>query len=126
MSAGVEPVVSGLRVWTRDHDLHLWAAVELLIAHGVWLDRSDFRASCVRRAVTPEYGLDWLWIDWRAARAVFDADGFAPASSTELAVLGLAITLAEDRYRLSRMGPANGRLIGAAVTASVGGNGATR
>lgn len=126
MSAGVGPMVSGLRVWTRDHDPHVWAAVELLIAHGVWLDRSDFRTSCVRRAATPEYGLDWMWIDWRAARAVFDADGFTPASSTELAVLDLAIALAEDRFRLSRMGFGNGRLINAAVAAAVGKNGVSR
>src|SRR5690242_11687182 len=118
MTSGLHSgLAAGLRVWTRGHERHVWAAVELLVAHGVWLDRPDFRARCVRRAATAEYGLDWFWIDWRAARAVFDADGFTPASSTELAVLDLAIALAEDRYRLSRMDLTDGRLISAAVAA---------
>ena len=126
MSARVESaVVSGLRAWTRGHARQVRAAVELLVAHGVWLDRGDFRAGCVRRA-TAEYGLDWFWIDWRAARAMFDAGGFTPASSTELAVLDLALALAEDRYRLSRMDPASSGLIASAVTAAVRAEGLVR
>ena len=126
MTARVEPaVVAGLRVWTRGHERHVCAAVELLIGHRVWLDRPDFRTACVRRAIA-EYGLDWRWIDWRAARTALDADRFAPASAADLAVLDLVIALGEDRYRLRALSPLHSRLITDAVTRAVCGNGGTR
>lgn len=108
--------VAGLRRWIRHHDLHVQAAVTLLLTHDVWLRRSEFRGACVGR------GSDGVhWIDWRAARAAFDTGTFAKASSTELAVLDLAIALGSDTYRLSRMGGANARAIVQAVAHALGG-----
>jgi hypothetical protein len=113
-------------MWTRGHERHVWAAVELLIAHRGWLDRPDFQASCLRRAAAGEYALDWWWIDWRAARTALDADRFAPASAAELAVLDLAIALGEDRYRLRAMSPLHRRLIADGVTRAAGVEGVAR
>jgi hypothetical protein len=127
MTSGLRSgLVSGLRVWTRGHDRHVWAAVELLIGHRVWLDRPDFRNRCVRRATSAEYGRDWWWIDWRAARTALDADQFAPAAAAELAVLDLAIALGEDRYRLRAMNPLARRLIADAMAPAAGVDGGTR
>jgi hypothetical protein len=119
-------LAAGLRVWARGHERHVWAAVELLIAHRVWLDRPDFRDRCIRRAASAEYGLDWWWIDWRAARTALDADQLEPASLAELAVLDLAIALGEDRYRLRAMSPLHRRLLADAVTRAVCGDGVTQ
>lgn len=109
-------LVAGLRAWTRHHDRHVEAAVELLIGHEHWLRNDAFRRACVhvdRRAGD-------VWIDWRAAREAFDAGTFAYASSTERAVLELAIALGSDRYRFAAMGPANRYLVAVAVAAAVG------
>lgn len=106
----------GLRRWARGHDLHVAAAVRLLIAHGMWLRRSDFRAECVERDADGT-----CWIDWSDAREAFDAGRFDTASSTELAVLDLVIALGQDRYRFFRMGAGHARLVTEAVTAALGG-----
>lgn len=113
MNAGV---VAGLREWTRSHELHVRAAVWLLLAHETWPRRPEFLAACVRRSGTQ------VWIDWAAAREVFDDGEFIWASSTEIAVLDLVIALGEDRYRLRAMGEGNARLIAEAVAAAVGVN----
>lgn len=107
-------VGAGLREWTRSHDLHVRAAVWLLLAHETWLRRPEFLDACVRRSGAQ------VWIDWRAAREGFDAGAFVRASSTEIAVLDLVIALGEDRYRFRAMGESNARLIAEAVTAGVG------
>ncbi len=107
-------MVDGLRRWTRTHDAHVRAAVELLIGHDVWLRRTEFRAACVHADGDGE-----VWIDWRAAREAFDSGEFDRCSSTERAVLDLAIALGTDRYRLNAMGPANSQLIAHAVAAAV-------
>jgi hypothetical protein len=100
-------LIAGLRGWTRHHDLHVRAAVELLIEHDVWLRRPDFTRACIFRS-----GRE-AWIDWRAARAFVDAG--TVASTSEMAVLDLAVALGENRYRLSIMGAANSRSIATAV-----------
>jgi hypothetical protein len=105
-------LTAALRAWTRHHDPHVRAAVELLIEHDFWLRRADFTRACVRR----DHGE--AWIDWRAARAFTDAG--AVASTSEMAVLDLAVALGENRYRLSIMGAANSRAIAAAVARAVG------
>ncbi len=107
-------LVAGLRAWTRTHDAHVRAAVELLIGHNTWLRRIEFRAF-LHADSTGE-----VWINWCAARDAFDAGAFDRSSSTELAVLDLALALATNHYRLSSMGPANAALIATAVTAAVG------
>ena len=101
-----------LRAWTRSHDPHVRAAVELLIDHDCWLRRGDFIRACVRSG-----GGD-TWIDWRAARAFADAG--TAASTSEMAILDLAVALGENRYRLSIMGTANARMIAAAVARATG------
>ncbi|WP_219419611.1 hypothetical protein [Pseudonocardia nigra] len=113
--ADTAAMVAGLRAWVRGHDRHVQAAVGLLLAHDVWLRREEFRAACLRRVSDGTYG-----IDWSAARTGFDAGEFARASSTEIAVLDLAIALGSDRYRLRSMGDHNARLIAEAVAHAVG------
>ncbi len=117
MSAGAEPnqqtaLVAALRTWTRGHDPHVRAAVELLIEHDFWLRRPDFTRACVhsRRGEA--------WIDWRAARAFVDAGSVA--STSEMAILDLAVALGENRYRLSIMGDTHSRWIATAVARAVG------
>ena len=105
-------LIAGLRAWTRDHDPHVRAAVELLIEHDSWLRRPDFTRACVRSR-----GAE-AWIDWQAARAFADAG--TAASTSETAVLDLAVALGENRYRLSIMGAANARSIATAVARAAG------
>ena len=90
------------------------AAVWLLLTHDVWPRRPEFRAVCGH-----DTGV-W-WIDWGSARTAFDEGAFDRASSTERAVLDLAIELGRDRFRFSRMGAANSRAIVQAVRHSLGG-----
>ena len=106
---------AGLRRWTRGHDLHVKAAVGLLIAQETWLRRSEFRAGCVERD-----GDGTCWIDWDDAREAFDAGRFATASSSEAALLDLVIALGEDRYRFSSMDGVQARMVAEAVAAAVG------
>jgi hypothetical protein len=103
---------AALAVWTRHHDPHVRAAVGLLIEHDFWLHRPDFTRACVHR----DGGQ--AWIDWQAARAFVDAG--PGASTSQLAILDLAVALGENRYRLSIMGAANSRAIADAVTRAVG------
>jgi hypothetical protein len=115
MPDATEALILGLRAWTKDHDPHVRAAVELLIWHGgggYWLRRADFTTAAVKRR-----GRE-AWIDWEAAREFVDAG--AVASTSEMAILDLAVALGENRYRLSIMGHAHSRAIANAVTAAVG------
>ena len=82
-------IIAGLRAWTRGHDPHVRAAVELLIEHDVWLRRADFTRACVRSCNGQ------AWIDWQAARVFADAG--AVASTSEMAILDLAVALGENR-----------------------------
>jgi hypothetical protein len=101
-----DKTVTALRRWTKDHDPHVRAAVELIIWHGYWLRREDFTGECVHRSAT------FAVIDW-------DKAGGHPwyASSSEVAILGLAVAVGSDRYRLSRM---NDEQAGAIVRAFAG------
>ena len=105
-------LIAGLRAWTRDHDPHVRAAVELLIEHDVWLRRADFTRACIR--LPRPGGL----VNWEAARAFADAG--TVASTSEMAILDLAVALGENRYRLSIMGAANARSIATAVARAAG------
>src|SRR4051794_24668923 len=108
-------LVAGLRAWTRFHDAHVRSAVELLIGHETWLRRAEFRSACLHLDDDGE-----VWIDFQAAAAARAAGEFAASSSTERAVLDLAVARGTDRYRFSAMGPANRDLIIRAVRASLG------
>jgi hypothetical protein len=110
-------VVAGLHRWIDGHDAHVQAAVWLLLAHEVWPRRAEFVAACVNRSTDGIY-----WVNWAAARTAFDRGDFhrAGRSSTELAVLDLAIALGSDRFRFSAMGTANARTVATAVAHAVG------
>lgn len=113
--ASATSAIVGLRRWAHGHSPQVAAAVGLLITHGTWLARQDFRRACIERDRDGT-----CWIDWTDARTAFDGGAFNTASTSELAVLDLAIALGEDRFRFSRMGPANARAIADAVAAAVG------
>lgn len=108
-----EDVIAGLRRWTETHDAHVRAAVELLIEHGSWVRRADF----LRAAVDDRAGV--LIIGWRAAAEFLGAGVWVIASSTDLAILQLAIDLGSNRYRLTNMGAANAASIIRAITTAV-------
>jgi hypothetical protein len=107
-----ESTVAGLRRWTAHHDLHVRAAVDLLIWHETWIRRPDFTRACVRKNRDGT-----TYIDWDAAREFADAP--ATASTSEMAVLDLAVCLAADRFRLSRMGSAHSKAIVRAFAAAL-------
>ena len=113
--AGAGGVVAGLHAWIDGHDPHVQAAVWLLLAHEVWPRRGEFLRACVNRSPDGSW-----WIDFRAARTAFDNGEFDTASSTELAVLDLAIALGLDRFRFRAMGPGNARAVATAVAHAVG------
>lgn len=115
MTETTEALIKGLRAWTREHDAHVRAAVELLIWHGgggFWLRRADFRTAAVHR------GKYESTIDWGAAREFVDAG--TRASTSEMAILDLAVALGENRYHLSIMGAAHSKAIARAVAQAVG------
>ena len=104
--------VRALRRWTQTHDPHVRAAVELLIEHETWIRRADFQRACI------EQGAREAWINWRKAREFVDAG--STASTSDMAVLDLAVALGENRYKFSIMGPANSWMIAQAVARALG------
>jgi hypothetical protein len=94
--ADSDETVAGLRRWTKDHDPHVRAAVELLIWHGYWLRREDFRAAVIGEGTTE------MWVRWGETAGFRNGPG-ASASSSELAILYIAVTIGSDAFRLSRM-----------------------
>jgi hypothetical protein len=113
-----ETTVKGLRAWTKDHDPHVKAAVELLIWHDHWIRRADFAAEVVQ---WDDVGT--AWIPWDRARA-FKRN--RAASSSQLAVLDLAVALGTDQYRLSRMDDAEAGAIVRAFATALGQEGMLR
>lgn len=111
MIDATDDLIIKLRRWTCHHDLHVRAAVELLIEHGLWLRRQDFVRAAVRKNGD-------TWIDWQEAREFVDAG--ARASTSEMAILDLAVALGEDRFRFNIMGPNHSRMIARAVADAVG------
>ena len=110
--ADFDTTVKRLRRWTANHDLHVKAAVELLIWHEHWIRRGDFLKACV--ASDPD---GTSWIRWDAAKAF--AFSNPQASTSELAILDLAVSLGSDRYKLSRMGDAHAKAIVEAFAAAL-------
>lgn len=112
MPDATETLITDLRAWARTHDAHVRAAVDLLAWHEHWLRRASFVAACVVR-----HGGTRV-IDWREAREFSDS---APRGSTsELAVLDLAVALGENRFRLNSMGAQHRQAIADAVRKAVG------
>ena len=64
------------------------AAVELIIAHGIWLTRDDFRERVRHDAVPPGFPPEAAWIDF--------ADGYEemPGSAQDYKILLLAAEIA--------------------------------
>jgi hypothetical protein len=94
MATDFNSLAAGLRAWaagSRNDE----AAVELLIWHETWLRRRDFAKWAI---MLPGRG-----IDWRMAREFLDK-GEPLGSTSELAVLNLAIALGEDAFGLSGLG----------------------
>ena len=107
-----DTLVRLLHRWTHNHDPHVRAAAELLIEHETWIRRADFQRACI------EWDAREAWINWRKAREFVDAG--STASTSEMAVLDLAVALGENRYRFSIMGPASFRMIAQAVACALG------
>jgi hypothetical protein len=100
--ADFDAIVAGLRAWAEG-DWIATAATELLISHETWVRRSDFARACT------DSGEGMTRIRWDDARAF--ADGGPRCSTTELAVLRLAVAIGSDEYRLAAMGRANADMI---------------
>lgn len=98
-------LAASLRAWAAGDRINE-AAVELLITHGTWLGRADFRRAAI------DAGDGMARVDWDAARE-FERD--SPASTTERAVLRLAVAIGSDTFRLAAMGRANAEAITRAV-----------
>jgi hypothetical protein len=96
--ADFDETVTALRRWTKDHDPHVKAAVELLIWHERWLRSPAFVRACVETSA----GTGETWIAWGKARD-FERRSGAAASESERAVLRIAVALGSDDFRLSRM-----------------------
>jgi hypothetical protein len=107
-----DTTVRALRRWTHNHDPHVREAVELLIEHETWIRRADFQRACIEKDARE------AWINWRKAREFVDAG--STASTSEMAVLDLAVAIGENRYRFSIMGPAHSRMIAQAVARALG------
>ncbi len=107
-----DALVGALRRWTANHDPHVRAAVELLIEHETWIRRAGFQRACIERDARE------AWVNWRKAREFADAG--STASTSEMAVLDLAVAIGENRYKFSIMGPANSRMIARAVACALG------
>lgn len=110
--ADFDKLAAGLRAWAEG-DWIATAATELLISHETWLRRRDFPAACIDTAE------DMSRIRWDDARE-FTRSTDAAASTTEFAVLRLAVAIGSDEYRLSAMGRANAGMIIAAFTMALG------
>lgn len=87
-----DALAAGLRAWAAGSSKDQ-AAVELLIWHEIWLRRHAFTG----RAVTAGGG-----IDWAVARQFLKNRPAGTAS--ELAVLDVAVTIGDDRFKLSGLG----------------------
>jgi hypothetical protein len=114
----VEPdnLIAGLRKWARLRDGHVRGAVELLIGHGYWLGREDFTSECIYRVSGGGAVLDW---GKAQAHPWY-------ASSSEVAVLDLAVALGSDRYRLSRASDGEAEAIIRAFATALGMEGMLR
>lgn len=102
-----------LRRWA-DGDTINTAAVELLIWHEYWLRRPGFK-----KASISHYPRDRIAsIRWDQAREFHDSG--PTASTSQMAVLDLAVAIGENRYRLSSFGHAHRRAVAQAFAAAVG------
>jgi len=111
--ADFDSLAAGLRRWTKDHDPHVRAAVELLISDGRWLRRRDFTSACAIEDPAE------TWISWRKASEFIESHR-AAASTTEMAVLELAVAIGSNRYKLSYMNGEQAETVVKAFAAALG------
>lgn len=83
-------LVTRLRAWADTGTSR--AAVELLVSHGVWLQRDTFLAH-IQLTNCWLTGASMAEVDWRAIAPLIDAGTFGPASRSELAVLAVACSI---------------------------------
>lgn len=93
-------LIHGLNAWAETSEPHVAAAVRLLISHEHWVRDETVVGLCMTTDVD---GL--VWVHWADLRRRFDAGEFARGSTTERAVLDFAISLGENRYRTTAIGP---------------------
>jgi hypothetical protein len=105
-------LAAGLRKWTARLDGHVRAAVNLLIQDGRWLRRPDFTRSCLTRH---EGGI--IRVDWLAAKGLARS---GDCSTTEQALMYVAVAIAENEYRLTRMDDRQAGLIVRAFAEALG------
>ncbi|MFI7467513.1 hypothetical protein [Nonomuraea sp. NPDC049646] len=86
---------TGLAAWLHRHDAHVQAAVQLLVDHGHWLNDPTFVAVAIQHSTT---GL-LSYIDWDRVQQAIDDRAF-PATTSELAILRLAVMLGRDDLNL--------------------------
>lgn len=87
-----DELAAALRLWARGY-YAIEAAVELLVRHGVWLHRKDFRDAAVN-GLDDTYGPPLAYADWAAATAALDA-GRLPCTGSEAGMLRIMCSLAE-------------------------------
>jgi hypothetical protein len=116
-----EDLAAGLRAWAKDDQINT-AAVELLIWHETFLRRADFIGACVDLPdPDDEDEVDdgpWARIRWTDAQAF--AGSSPRASTTELAVLQLAVAIGSNQFRLSGLGHAHKRASAQAFASACG------
>jgi hypothetical protein len=109
--------VAGLRSYARSQDANVRAAVELLIWHKSWLLRADFMEACITQ-YSP--GLTAV-IRWDLAGHFSAGPALARSSSSQRAILELAVTLAErEEHWLRFRGDAHARAVAEAISRAVG------
>lgn len=101
-------LVEDLKKWAETSDPHVRAAVKLLIEHEDWIRNPRFVSAAVH------FATDGAYIVWRKAREAFDDGAFNVHSTSQLAVLDLAIILGENRFKLNLMGEYHARVMAAA------------
>lgn len=85
------------------------AAVELLVDHGMWLNREEFVDRYISRSGSVCH------IDFTTVADDLAAGTAPGASATETAILRLAADLATDRWRISKMSDATVHLVRVAI-----------
>jgi hypothetical protein len=107
-----EVLAARLRAWAGERDLHIRAAVELLLDRGGWLRRVGSTRVCVGRH-RREARIGWP----AAGRYAGSRPGGSPG---EPAIHDLAGALDQNRYRLPIIGQAGALPITAVVSCDAG------
>lgn len=94
------------RAWARG-SYSMEAAVELLIRHGVWMHRPEFRRYAIDYVTATYTRVPYAVIDWQAAHTALSS-GRMPCSGSEAAILRIALSLADGLP--VELGPAITRL----------------